>query len=112
MENGTLLGFNVAVGGGMGMTHGDTNTYPQIGRLIGFCKPEDMVKVAEQLITIQRDYGNRSERKYARFKYTIDRHGLDWLKEELTSRLGRSIDDVKTVGPFEHNGDRYGWTKG
>ncbi|GAF11894.1 sulfite reductase [Bacillus sp. JCM 19046] len=112
VENGTLLGFNVAVGGGMGMTHGDTNTYPQIGRLIGFCKPEDMVKVAEQLITIQRDYGNRSERKYARFKYTIDRHGLDWLKEELTSRLGRSLDDVKTVGPFEHNGDRYGWTKG
>ncbi|WP_078392486.1 assimilatory sulfite reductase (NADPH) hemoprotein subunit [Shouchella patagoniensis] len=106
-----LHGFNVAVGGGMGMTHGDTNTYPQIGRVIGFCRPEQMVEVAEKLITIQRDYGNRSERKYARFKYTIDRYGLDWLIEELHSRLGWKLEKMESYH-FDHNGDRYGWEKG
>ncbi|WP_054706131.1 assimilatory sulfite reductase (NADPH) hemoprotein subunit [Bacillus sp. JCM 19041] len=111
IKNGELHGFNVAVGGGMGMTHGDTNTYPQLGRVIGFCKPEQMVDVAEKLITIQRDYGNRSERKYARFKYTIDRHGLDWLIEELHSRLGWKLEKVESYH-FDHNGDRYGWEKG
>lgn len=111
IKDGRLHGFNVAVGGGMGMTHGDTNTYPQVGRVIGFCKPEQMVEVAEKLITIQRDYGNRSERKYARFKYTIDRYGLDWLIEELHLRLGWELEKAESYH-FDHNGDRYGWEKG
>ncbi|MFS0574610.1 assimilatory sulfite reductase (NADPH) hemoprotein subunit [Sporosarcina sp. 179-K 3D1 HS] len=111
VEEGKLQGFNVAVGGGMGMTHGDTNTYPQLARVIGFCRSEQVVEVAEKLITIQRDYGNRSVRKYARFKYTIDARGLDWLVGELTERLGWTLEEARAYH-FDHNGDRYGWVKG
>ena len=111
VEDGKLQGFNVAVGGGMGMTHGDTDTYPQLARVIGFCRSEQVVEVAEKLITIQRDYGNRSVRKYARFKYTIDARGLDWLVGELTERLGWALEEARAYH-FDHNGDRYGWVKG
>jgi sulfite reductase (NADPH) hemoprotein beta-component len=110
MEKGKLVGFNVTVGGGMGMTHGDNNTYPQLGKVIGFCTPEQILDVAEKTITIQRDYGNRSVRKYARFKYTIDRHGLDWFVEELHERLGWQLAPSRLFH-FESNGDRYGWSK-
>ncbi len=110
MEKGKLLGFNVIVGGGMGMTHGDTNTYPQLGRVIGFCTPDQILDVAEKTITIQRDYGNRSVRKYARFKYTIDRHGLDWFVGELHERLGWELAPARPFH-FDSNGDRYGWNK-
>ncbi|MBM7551328.1 assimilatory sulfite reductase (NADPH) hemoprotein subunit [Thalassobacillus pellis] len=111
MEDGKLQGFNVAVGGGMGMTHGDTSTYPQLSRVIGYCPKENIEEVAEKIITIQRDYGNRSERKNARFKYTIDARGLDWITEELNNRLGWKLEDSRPYY-FEHNGDRYGWEKG
>ncbi|PFG12437.1 assimilatory sulfite reductase (NADPH) hemoprotein subunit [Bacillus sp. es.036] len=111
LEDGKLQGFNVAVGGGMGMTHGDTSTYPQLSRIIGFCSPENIVDVAEKIITIQRDYGNRSERKNARFKYTIDRRGLDWVRNELNTRLGYELEEARSYH-FDHNGDRYGWVKG
>ncbi|MHA6480735.1 assimilatory sulfite reductase (NADPH) hemoprotein subunit [Paenibacillus sp. strain BS8-2] len=110
MEKGKLLGFNVIVGGGMGMTHGDTNTYPQLGRVIGFCTPDQILDVAEKTITIQRDYGNRSVRKYARFKYTVDRHGLDWFVGELHERMGWELAPARPFS-FDSNGDRYGWNK-
>ncbi|MGA9289697.1 MAG: assimilatory sulfite reductase (NADPH) hemoprotein subunit [Anaerobacillus sp.] len=111
LEDGKLKGFNVAIGGGMGMTHGDTSTYPQLSRIIGFCSPDQIVNVAEKVITIQRDYGNRSERKNARFKYTIDRKGLDWVRNELNKRLGFELEEARSYH-FDHNGDRYGWVKG
>ncbi|WP_173917460.1 assimilatory sulfite reductase (NADPH) hemoprotein subunit [Halobacillus sp. Marseille-Q1614] len=111
LQGGKLQGFNIAVGGGMGMTHGDTDTYPQLSRVIGFCKPEQMIEVGEKILTIQRDYGNRSERKNARFKYTVDRKGLDWIRNELNERLGWSVEEARPYN-FDHNGDRYGWVKG
>lgn len=111
VENGRLIGFNVAIGGGMGSSHGDKVTYPQLAKVIGFCKPEQIYDVAEKTITIQRDYGNRSERKNARFKYTVDRLGLETVKEELENRLGWILDEAKPYY-FESNGDRYGWVKG
>ncbi|MGG1346743.1 assimilatory sulfite reductase (NADPH) hemoprotein subunit [Bacillus subtilis] len=111
VEDGKLIGFNVAIGGGMGMTHGDTATYPQLAKVIGFCRPEQMYDVAEKTITIQRDYGNRSVRKNARFKYTVDRLGLENVKEELENRLGWSLEAAKPYH-FDHNGDRYGWVEG
>ncbi|CAG5076162.1 Sulfite reductase [NADPH] hemoprotein beta-component [Thermobacillus xylanilyticus] len=110
-EDGKLLGFNVVVGGGMGMTHGDPATYPQVGKVIGFTVPERVVDVAEKVVTIQRDYGDRSVRKHARFKYTIDDRGLDWLIGELHKRLGWELEPARPYH-FEHNGDRYGWVKG
>lgn len=111
VEEDKLIGFNVAIGGGMGMTHGDKATYPQLAKVIGFCKPEQMYDVAEKIITIQRDYGNRSVRKYARFKYTVDRLGLENVKAELENRLGWKLDEAKPY-QFESNGDRYGWVQG
>ncbi|WP_066369616.1 assimilatory sulfite reductase (NADPH) hemoprotein subunit [Neobacillus fumarioli] len=111
VENHKLIGFNIAIGGGMGMTHGDKLTYPQIAKVIGFCKPDQIVELAEKTISIQRDYGNRSVRKNARFKYTIDRLGLENIKEELENRLGWKLEEAKPYH-FEHNGDRYGWVEG
>ncbi|MGG3939415.1 assimilatory sulfite reductase (NADPH) hemoprotein subunit [Anoxybacillus kestanbolensis] len=111
VEQGKLVGFNVAIGGGMGMTHGDRTTYPQLAKVIGFCKPEQVINVAEKVVTIQRDYGNRSVRKHARFKYTIDRLGLEAVKAELERRLGWELEEARPYH-FEHNGDRYGWVEG
>lgn len=111
IENDQLVGFNVAIGGGMGMSHGDTQTYPQLAKVIGFVTPDRILEVAEKVITIQRDYGNRSVRKYARFKYTVDRLGLETVKEELERRLGWTLSEARGFR-FDHNGDRYGWQKG
>ncbi|MCZ8514406.1 assimilatory sulfite reductase (NADPH) hemoprotein subunit [Paenibacillus filicis] len=110
-EKDQLLGFNVAVGGGMGMTHGDPQTYPQLARVIGFVSPEQLVDVAEKTVTIQRDYGDRSVRKHARFKYTIDDRGIEWFINELHQRLGWKLEEARPYH-FDHNGDRYGWVKG
>ncbi|WP_409340257.1 assimilatory sulfite reductase (NADPH) hemoprotein subunit [Paenibacillus sp. MBLB4367] len=111
IEEGRLKGFNVTVGGGMGMSHGDPKTYPQVSRVIGFCLPEQIVDVAEKTVTIQRDYGDRAVRKHARFKYTIDDRGLEWFVNELNNRLGWKLEDARPY-QFDHNGDRYGWVKG
>lgn len=110
-EEGRLLGFNVAVGGGMGMTHGDPKTYPQVARVIGFVTPEQVLDVAEKTVMIQRDYGDRAVRKRARFKYTIDDRGIEWFIHELEQRLGWELEKARPYH-FEHNGDRYGWVKG
>lgn len=110
-EEGRLLGFNVAVGGGMGMTHGDPQTYPQVARVIGFVTPEQLLDVAEKTVMIQRDYGDRAVRKHARFKYTIDDRGIEWFIQELQQRLGWELAEARPYH-FEHNGDRYGWVQG
>ncbi|MGG1516168.1 assimilatory sulfite reductase (NADPH) hemoprotein subunit [Paenibacillus oryzisoli] len=111
VENGKLVGFNVSVGGGMGMSHGDTKTYPQVAQVIGFCTPEQVIDIAEKTVTIQRDYGDRSVRKHARFKYTIDDRGIDWFIGELHARLGWQLEAPRAYH-FDNNGDRYGWVKG
>ncbi|PLR66913.1 sulfite reductase [Bacillus sp. UMB0893] len=111
VEDGKLKGFNVAIGGGMGMSHGDKATYPQLAKVIGFCTPDQILEVAEKVITIQRDYGNRSIRKNARFKYTVDRLGLETVKAELVNRLGWTLAEAEPYH-FDDNGDRYGWVKG
>jgi sulfite reductase (NADPH) hemoprotein beta-component len=110
-EDDRLRGFDVAVGGGMGMTHGDRATYPRLGDIIGFCTPEQTIPVAEAILTTQRDFGNRKDRKYARLKYTIDNHGLDWFKGEVERRLGWKLSPARPF-VFEGSGDRYGWVKG
>ncbi len=111
VEDGRLKGFNVSVGGGMGMSHGDPLTYPQVAQVIGFITPDQLIDLAEKTVTIQRDYGDRSVRKHARFKYTIDDRGIDWFVGELTARLGWKLEAARPYH-FDHNGDRYGWVKG
>jgi len=110
-EDDHLLGFNVSVGGGLSMTHGETSTYPRLADVIGYCPKNKALQVAEEIVKIQRDFGDRSNRKHARFKYTIEDRGLDWLKFELNRRLGWAMEPPKPF-VFEHSGDRYGWVEG
>ena len=111
LENGELAGFNLVIGGGMGATHGDAETYPRVGNVVGFLPPERLLDVATAVVTTQRDFGNRETRKRARFKYTIDDHGLDTIVREIESRAGFSLLPARAFA-FEHNGDRYGWVEG
>ena len=111
IENGELAGFNVTVGGGMGTTHGDVKTYPRLGTDFGFVTPEHTLKVAEAILTTQRDYGNRSDRKQSRLKYTIDRIGIEKYKSEVETRAGVKFAEPKPV-TFTQQGDRFGWVKG
>ena len=110
-SKGSLLGFNVAVGGGMGMTHGETATYPRLASVIGFVPTEKIIDCVEKIMTIQRDYGCRNNRKHARFKYTIDDYGLEWFTEELEERCGYPLEETRSY-TFDNNGDRFGWLKG
>ena len=82
-EEGELVGFNVTVGGGMGMHHGQEKTFPRIADVLGFIPVEKAVELAEEVVKIQRDFGDRTERKHARMKYTIDDRGIEWFKKEL-----------------------------
>ena len=110
-ENGALVGYNVAVGGGMGMTHGEPDTFPRLGDVIGFCRADQAVDVAEKIVTIQRDWGDRADRKHARLKYTIERYGLEKFVAELASRLGYALSPARPYR-FERSGDPDGWIKG
>jgi len=110
-ENGRLAGYNVTVGGGMGSTFGNPDTYPRLGDVIGFCRPGQVLEVAEKIVLIQKDYGNRQDRKRARLKYTIDTNGLEWFKYELNNRLGYELSPARKF-KFIRNGDRYGWKQG
>ena len=76
--------------------------------MIGFCTPEQVVHVAEEVVKIQRDHGDRSDRRHARLKYTIEDRGVEWFKDELNNRLGWSLDPVRDF-TFESTTDRYGW---
>jgi sulfite reductase (NADPH) hemoprotein beta-component len=110
-KKGNIEGWNVSVGGGMGMTHGEPETYPRIGDVLGFCRAEDMMTVAEAVCTIQRDWGDRSNRKHARLKYTLDDHGADAFRAEIAKRAGKPLEKARPY-TFTSNGDRYGWTQG
>jgi sulfite reductase (NADPH) hemoprotein beta-component len=109
--DGVLHGYNVSVGGGMGATHGDPETYPRLANVIGFVTPAQVTAVATAVITAQRDFGNRVVRKRARLKYTIDDRGIAWFKEEVERRAGFSLAPARPFA-FDHVGDRFGWTQG
>ncbi|HLU19262.1 MAG TPA: assimilatory sulfite reductase (NADPH) hemoprotein subunit [Pusillimonas sp.] len=111
VENGELQGFNVAIGGGMGATHGDASTYPRLGSVIGFVTPDRLIATAEGVVTLQRDHGNRIERQHARLKYTLDHLGLDWFRSELEARIGFHLEPARPYH-FDNNGDHYGWIQG
>ncbi len=111
VENGKLTGYNILAGGGMGMTFGIPTTYPRLGDVIGFVKPKDIVEAATAVIVFQRENGNRSDRKNARLKYTIDRVGLDVFRAEIQKALGDKLQPAREFR-FDSNGDAYGWKKG
>ena len=110
VKDGKVAGFNVSVGGGMGMTHGETDTFPRLGDVLGFIRPESINAVAEAVVTTQRDYGDRTNRKHARLKYTIEDRGVDWFRSEVEQRSGVRFDAAASYA-FVANGDVYGWQK-
>ncbi len=110
-EGDKLAGFNLTVGGGLGATHGEPQTFPRLADVVGFLTPDQMLKVAETVVMIQRDYGDRSDRKHSRFKYTIHDRGIDWFKGELFTRLGFELPPPREF-KFTTQGDRFGWLQG
>tara|TARA_B100000424_G_scaffold271606_1_gene275168 strand:+ start:1342 stop:3039 length:1698 start_codon:yes stop_codon:yes gene_type:complete len=110
IENKKLIGYNVLIGGGMGCTHSTPGTYPQIAKDIGFIKKTDIRKIAEAVVTTQRDFGDRTDRKKARLKYTVDRMGVDNFKEEVEVRSKIKLKKSKDFNFISH-ADRFGWIK-
>lgn len=110
-NGGALLGYNVSIGGGMGATHGDAETYPRIADVVGFITPDQVIAVAEAVVTTQRDWGNRAVRKRARLKYTIDDRGLDAFRSEVERRAGALLRPARAFD-FVHNADEFGWHQG
>jgi sulfite reductase (NADPH) hemoprotein beta-component len=110
-KKGNLAGYNVTVGGGMGMTHGEPQTYPRTADVMGYCQPQEAVAIAEAAVTVQRDWGDRSDRKHARLKYTIEDRGLDAFRAEVERRSGVELRKPKPFA-FTSTGDRYGWSEG
>jgi sulfite reductase (NADPH) hemoprotein beta-component len=110
-SNGDVQGWNITAGGGMGMTHGEPDTYPRTADVMGFCARSDALAIAEAVVTVQRDWGDRANRKHARLKYTIEDRGLDPFRAEVERRAGVKLGPAK---PFvlTSTGDRYGWTEG
>jgi sulfite reductase (NADPH) hemoprotein beta-component len=109
IEDGKLKGFNIAIGGGMSTTHGNKDTYARVGTVIGFTDTEEKtLKAIYEILTVQRDFGNRADRKLARLKYTVDRMGVDGFKAELEKRIGFTLKAAKPY-TFTERKDRYGW---
>jgi sulfite reductase (NADPH) hemoprotein beta-component len=109
IENDELKGFNLAIGGGLGTTHGNADTYPRLATVIGFVPADErLFKAVYEIVTIQRDYGNRSDRKLSRLKYTVDRLGIDWWRQELAIRTGFELEQARNY-VFTDRKDYYGW---
>jgi sulfite reductase (NADPH) hemoprotein beta-component len=111
VEEGAIAGFNVLVGGGMGMTHRQPETFPRLSDVIGFCGKEDVPAVAEHAMCIQRDFGDRKDRSHARFKYTIEDRGTDWFLAELARRMGHRLQPARPF-TFDSTADPVGWHQG
>ncbi|HET6254766.1 MAG TPA: NADPH-dependent assimilatory sulfite reductase hemoprotein subunit [Puia sp.] len=109
IEAGELKGFNLAIGGGLGATHGNAETYPRLATVIGFVPADErLFKAIYEVVTIQRDYGNRSDRKLARLKYTVDKYGIDWYRQELEKRTGFRLEEPRPF-EFDDRTERFGW---
>ena len=109
-QAGELVGFNLAAGGGLGMTFGMPDTFPRLADLLGYIDKKEVIKVCEAIITTQRDHGNRENRKFSRLKYTMERMGLEAFKAEVEKRSGVIFQALQPY-KFQHSGDPLGWTK-
>lgn len=111
VDNGKLVGFNIAIGGGMGRTDQAPQTYPRLASVIGFVSADKVLETCDAVMSVQRDYGDRLDRGRARFKYTVDDKGLDWIAAEIENRLGFALEPARSYS-FTSNGDPIGWTTG
>lgn len=110
-DNGKLVGFNVLVGGGLSIAHGDKATYARTASELGFIPLDKTLAVAEAVVTTQRDWGNRTNRKNAKTKYTLERVGVEVFRDEVAKRAGIEFEAVRPY-EFTGRGDRIGWVKG
>lgn len=110
-ENGKLAGFNVLVGGGLSMEHGNTKTYPNTAKEFGFIGLDKVLDCAAAVVSVQRDWGNRSDRKNAKTRYTLERVGVQTFIEEVENRMGAKFEPVRPY-EFTSRGDRIGWVQG
>jgi sulfite reductase (NADPH) hemoprotein beta-component len=110
VENDKLVGYNIAVGGGMGRSHGNEQTYPRLADVIGFFTPDKLVDVAKAVLTIHRDFGDRTDRKHARLKYVVADRGVDFMRAEVNQRAGITLAPAKPY-KFTTMGDLLGWRK-
>ncbi|PQA94621.1 sulfite reductase subunit beta [Chryseobacterium shigense] len=109
IENNQIVGYNIAAGGGLGATHGNDATYARLASLLGFVDTEEKaLKAVYEIITVQRDFGNRSDRKLSRLKYTIDKLGIEGYRTEVEKRCGFAFEPAREF-KFEQRKDRYGW---
>lgn len=108
VENNQLIGYNLAVGGGMGRSHGNAETYPRLADVLGFLPRERLVDVAQAVLTVHRDFGDRTDRKHARLKYVIEERGADWAREEISRRAGFQLEPPRPF-TFTTQGDVLGW---
>src|SRR5436190_9848612 len=109
-ENGKVIGYNLLAGGGMGMTHGNAATYPRLADVLGFVRPEHLEVMAKAILTIHRDFGDRTNRKHARLKYVLEERGVDWCREEVEKRTGLKLEPARPFH-FTKQGDLLGWHK-
>ncbi|MDB6028357.1 MAG: nitrite and sulphite reductase 4Fe-4S region [Verrucomicrobiales bacterium] len=110
IENEKLVGYNLTAGGGLGMSHGNVQTYPRVADLIGFFPTDKLIDVSKGVLTVHRDFGDRTNRKHARLKYVIEERGLEWFRNELETRLGFKFAPARAY-KFSRQGDIYGWHK-
>jgi sulfite reductase (NADPH) hemoprotein beta-component len=108
VENGQLVGYNLLAGGGLGMSHGNVQTYPRLADVVGFVTRGQIVDVAKAVLTVHRDFGDRTNRKHARLKYVLEEKGLAWFQQELTQRLGYALPAARPFN-FTRQGDTFGW---
>jgi sulfite reductase (NADPH) hemoprotein beta-component len=109
-EDGKLIGYNLLAGGGMGMSHGNAQTFPRLADVIGFLTPEHLESVAKAVVTIHRDFGDRTNRKHARLKYVLAERGVEWFRQEVEQRSGCKLGPAKEFH-FTTQGDLLGWHK-
>jgi sulfite reductase (NADPH) hemoprotein beta-component len=110
VENDQLVGYNIAVGGGMGRSHGNVQTYPRLADVIGFFTPDKLVDVAKAVLTIHRDFGDRTDRKHARLKYVVAERGVKFMQDEVNQRAGITLAPAKPY-KFTTTADLLGWHK-
>lgn len=107
-EAGSLAGYNVLAGGGMGMSHGNIKTFPRLADVIGFIRPDQVEAVARAVVSIHRDFGDRTNRKHARLKYVLEERGVDWFRREVEARAGIRLAPARPFR-FTRQGDLLGW---
>lgn len=106
-----LIGFNVLVGGGLSMEHGNTRTYPNVAQEFGFIPLDKVLDCAAAVVSVQRDWGNRSDRKNAKTRYTLERVGKNVFLAEVEARMGIRFEPIRPY-TFTTRGDRIGWVQG